>query len=264
MTLTPSQVIHFRESGYLAVQGFFNPAETRAMQYEVERWLHEGSPRDVSTNPGQRQNLQLIPLHPRSSLFRSLPFAPKVVDAVESLIGTPILKILDQMFYKPAHTGMGTRWHTDNAYFKLSDPMKGVAMWIAIHDANKENGALKIVPNAFHEDFPHQRDPDSDHHIRTRLDEDRAVYCELAAGGVVFFCFGTPHATSDNHTARGRAGVGIHFVNYEHMDGPGKERWERIHLSDQRSTSGEKEYGASQDFQVEVDRMLFQRANANR
>lgn len=263
MTLTASQALHFQHNGYLTFDGFFDADETRAMQCEVDRWLHEGLPRDVSTAPEQRQNLQLIPLFPRSSLFRSLPFAPKVISAVEALVGKPVVKILDQMFYKPARTGMGTRWHTDNAYFKLNDPLKGVAMWIAIHDATKENGALKIVPNAFREDFPHQRDPDSDHHIRTHLDENRAVHCELTAGGVVFFCFGTPHATNDNRTARGRAGVGIHFVNYQHMAAPGKERSERIHLSGQRATGGKGEYGTTQDFQLEVDKVLLQHANTN-
>ena len=137
--------------------------------------------RDVSTNPEVRQNYQLIPLYSRSVLFKALPFAPKVIDAVGNLIGHPVIKILDQSFYKPPHSGMGTSWHTDNAYFKLRDPLRGTAMWIAIHDGDVSNGTLKVVPGAFNEDLPHTRDPASDHHIRTELDESRAVNLKLAA-----------------------------------------------------------------------------------
>ena len=256
MTLAPSQIIHFLDTGYLTLEGFFTSTEVQAMQCEVERWLREDLPRDVSTNPEQRQNLQLIPLFPLSALFRSLPFSPKVVTATEALIGKPVIKILDQMFYKPAHTGMGTSWHTDNAYFKLADPLKGVAMWIAIHDATKENGTLKIVPRAFREDFPHSRDPASDHHICTRLDERRAVHCELKAGGVVFFCFGTPHATSDNLSTSGRAGAGIHFVNRSCMNGPLENRWQRVQITQQNPRPGDNENRERPDFHTEVERVL--------
>ena len=51
---------------------------------------------------------------------------------------------LDHIFLKPAHTGIGTDWHQDNAYFKISDPTKGTAMWIALHDAHIENGTLHL------------------------------------------------------------------------------------------------------------------------
>ena len=156
-----------------------------------------------------------------------------MLGVVESLLGHPVAKILDQSFYKPAGDGMGTNWHTDNAYFQMGNPLGGLAMWIAIHDATKENGCLKVLPNAFKHEFPHQRDLDSDHHIRTYVDESKALYCELDAGGVVFFCFGTPHATGDNRSSSPRAGVGIHYVNTEKMDGPNVDRWRKLgHISD--------------------------------
>lgn len=194
------------------------------MQQEVDRWLREGLFRDVSTDPSV-QNLQCIPLHPKSPLFRALAGCSKVMSAVEALLGAPVTKILDQSFYKPAQSGMATNWHTDNAYFQVSDPLCGLAMWIAIHNASRTNGCLRVVPSVFDTSFPHRRDPASDHHIRTEIDESRALHCELDAGGVVFFCFGTPHATGDNRTDSPRAGVGIHYVNTEKIDGPNVQRW---------------------------------------
>ena len=189
--MTPDQVSQYKEAGYTIVPGFFAADETVALKREVDRWIAGGLPRNVSVPDGKR-NLQLIPLWPHSRLFRSLPFHPRVVAAASALLGDPVVKILDQMFYKPPADGMGTNWHTDNAYFRIPRPLRGCAMWIAIHDATRENGALKIVPGVYQRELLHERDPDSDHHIRTYGDESQAVHCELEAGGVVFFCFGTP------------------------------------------------------------------------
>ena len=176
MLVIADQVQQFKEVVYTTVGGFFEPREVAAMRMEIDRWMASEMPQDVSTGPATRQNLQLIPLHDRSKLFRALPFAPKVIDGVGALIGHPLVKILDQMFLKPAQSGMGTSWHTDNAYFHLSDPMAGLAMWIAVDDAKPENGTLKVIPGRFQEKFPHTRDPDSNHHIRTQIDETRAVH----------------------------------------------------------------------------------------
>lgn len=236
MSLRQAQIDQFLAEGYTTAPHFFNEDEVAAMQIEVERWIDANMFRDVSTNPEIQQNYQLIPLYSRSPLFKALPFAPKVIDAVGNLIGYPVIKILDQSFYKPPHSGMGTSWHTDNAYFKLRDPLRGTAMWIAIHDGDVSNGTLKVVPGAFNEDFPHTRDPASDHHIHTQLDESRAVLCELEAGGVVFFCFGTPHATGDNQSDDHRVGVGIHFVNQDYMSSLQATHWEQTVLSSENAS----------------------------
>ena len=215
--LTPGQVADYRRHGYTIVPGFFEPDETEALQREVARFVEAGLPRDVAIAE-KDENLQLIPLFPHSDLFKALPFAQKVRDAVTALLGAPVVKILDQMFYKPPRTGMGTSWHTDNAYFQIGEPLRGCALWIAIHDADQTNGTLKVLPDRFNDTLMHERDPASDHHIRTYIDAQDAVECELAAGGVVFFSFGTPHATGPNPTDMGRAGVGLHFVNFDYAN----------------------------------------------
>ena len=254
--MTPEQVGQYKETGYTIVPGFFARREVAALKAEVDRWVAEGLPRDVSIRETKR-NLQLIPLWPHSRLFRALPFHPKVRTALSALLGDPVVKILDQMFYKPPRVGMGTNWHTDNAYFKIAEPLRGCAMWIAIDDATQENGTLKVVPGVFDRRFPHERDPDSDHHIRTYMADAaaRAVHCEMEAGGVVFFCFGTPHATGPNPTEAGRAGVGLHFVNFDYAneDMRAQQRWQHVFLTGEQATDGVREYGERIAFGVELE-----------
>jgi phytanoyl-CoA hydroxylase len=253
---TSDQIAQFREHGYVVVPDFWNASETKALQAEVERLRRDGKLRNVATEGDgktaaqSKANLQLCPMSPHSDLFRALPFAPKVIEAIRELIGDPVVLHLDQVFLKPAKNGAGTNWHQDNAYFQVEDPLKGTAMWTAVHDATIANGTIRVIPDAFHEKLEHSRDGNSDHHIRCYPDESRAIPVELPAGGVVFFAYGTPHATGGNTTERDRAGAAFHFLNRDAIPGtyfgnysagvPGQQH---PVLSGPEAGDGSEEYG---------------------
>jgi ectoine hydroxylase-related dioxygenase (phytanoyl-CoA dioxygenase family) len=134
----------------------------------------------------------------------------------------------------------------DNAYFKIADPLKGTAMWTAVHDANVANGTLRVIPGSHRESLTHSRDPQSDHHIRCYPDESRAVALELPAGGVAFFAYGVAHATGGNATDRDRAGAAYHFLNAE-MIPPGyfnpHDPMKHPTLTGPEASDGTLEYG---------------------
>ncbi len=219
MIFTNEQKRQFQDQGYVALPQFWNAEETAALQAEIERFKREGLLHNVAMEgdgktPSQgKANLQLCPMSPHSGLFRALPFAPKVVEAIRELIGDPVALQLDQVFLKPAKQGAGTNWHQDNAYFQVSDPLKGTAMWTAVHDATVANGTIRVIPGSHRETWEHSRDPQSDHHIRCYPSEEQAIPIELPAGGVIFFAYGVAHATGGNGTDRDRAGAAFHFVN---------------------------------------------------
>lgn len=212
-------VAQFQQEGWCVVEQMFDEREVAAMRAEVDRFQSEGLVRNVrtegdgETHSNDRVNLQLIPLFDKSQLIRALPFCDKVSGSVSRLIGDPYLLHLDQMFLKPARVGTGTSWHQDNAYFKISDPLKGTAMWVAVHDATIANGTLRVIPGSHREQYEHERDPHSDHHIRCHPPEERAQSVEVAAGGAVFFCYGVAHSTGDNDTDQDRAGMAFHFLH---------------------------------------------------
>ena len=249
--LTQEQIQHFQEQGYLAIPHFWEPDEVEAMRTDLVRLKFEGKLRNVATegdgvtHSQTSHNLQLCPMWPHSDLFRAMPFAPKVAEAVAQLIGDPVLLHLDQVFLKPGRSGTGTNWHQDNAYFAIEDPLKGTALWTAVHPATIANGAMHVIPRDFAHLYEHTRDPQSDHHIRCYPPEDRAVPIELPAGGVLFFAYGTPHRTGANNTDHERAGVALHFINAEvnaHARAgfePGRRPW----LTGPDATGGEAEYG---------------------
>ena len=251
MIFSENELGSFSETGFVEKIDLFNEREIAAIQAEVSRLKEIGKLRNVATDgdgktpASQLRNLQLCPMYNHSTFFRALPFHPKVVSAVSELIGDPHILHLDQVFLKPGRDGMGTSWHQDNAYFKISDPMKGTAMWIAVHDATIENGTLRVVPGSYHGLYEHERDPYSDHHIRCNPPEENAVAIELPAGSVLFFCYGTAHCTGPNKTQNERAGVAFHFLHadYAEKDLIAEGRDYRPYLTGPRASGGVLEYG---------------------
>jgi phytanoyl-CoA hydroxylase len=244
------QLDQFQNQGYVAIPDFWDEREITAIQKEVTRLKTQGLLRNVATDGDGKthsklkQNLQLCPMYDKSDFVRALPFSTKVTGAVRELIGDPVLLHLDQIFLKPAHNGAGTNWHQDNAYFKISNPLKGTAMWTAVHAATVANGTLHLIPGSVRNEYEHSRDPESDHHIRCFPPEEQAIPIELPAGGVVFFCYGTAHCTFGNNTPNERAGLALHFLNAEYVNINSKDVMDtKPYLTGPLATGGLKEYG---------------------
>ena len=246
-----SEVEQFRSEGWVAKPDFWSARELRAMQIELVRLQDVGMLRNVATESDgatsatNKVNLQLCPMFPHSVFYRAMPFADKAINTVRQLIGDPVVLHLDQVFLKPGKQGVGTNWHQDNAYFQIDDPLKGTAMWTAVHEATVANGTIHVIPGSFRVEYEHSRDPYSDHHIRCYPPEDNALAIELPAGGVAFFAYGVAHCTLGNTTDKERAGVALHFINGD-MDATAKSGFplgKRPYLSGPQASGGLKEHG---------------------
>jgi ectoine hydroxylase len=252
--LSAAECAAYERDGYFAIPDFFNAQEVAAMVAELERFKREGLGRNVATDgDGQthsrtRINYQIIPLNDKSTLFRALPYHPKVISVIGQCIGNPFVRYLDQIFLKPGKSGAGTQWHADNGYFKISDPTKGIGMWIALHDATLANGTMHMMPGVYRKAFEYERDMGSDHHIVMKsVDESKVEPVEMPAGGAIFFNYGVPHCTKANTTDRERAGLAYHFLRTDFVPdrvgfGPRKDL---IHVTGPDATGGLNEYGLS-------------------
>jgi phytanoyl-CoA hydroxylase len=237
--LTTSEVAHWRIHGWVAVPDFLCPDEVAILRQELAALQTAGLLRNVhTTGDGETRsstafNLQICPVGPHSRPIRALAYAGKVRTAAIDLLGDSAVQQLDQIFLKPAQHGVGTGWHTDNAYFRSAAVEAGTGMWIALHDAHRANGTMRILPGSHRRDLPHVRDGASDHHITcaASVDETESLTIELPAGGALFFNYGIAHATGANSTMAERAGLALHFVQEAQFNGGGAkssaEAWKR-------------------------------------
>ena len=70
---------------------------------------------------------------------------PKILDAVEQVIGPDILCWLTNFFIKEPGDGGFVSWHQDATYWGLEPHDRIITAWLALSDAPVESGAMKFL-----------------------------------------------------------------------------------------------------------------------
>ncbi|MGA1598881.1 MAG: phytanoyl-CoA dioxygenase family protein [bacterium] len=84
--------------------------------------------------------------HKMSALFRGMLTAPELVPALQEVIG-PNVKCMQSMLFIKQSGKPGQAWHQDEHFIPTRDrSLTGV--WIALDDANVENGCLWVIPGS--------------------------------------------------------------------------------------------------------------------
>ncbi len=143
---------------------------------------------------------------------------PRVLDAVEELIGPNILVYHLTMHIKEAGTDAIVVWHQDDDYFRLS-PAEQVTAWVALSDASERAGCMRMVPGSFREGrIPHDKRPSPDHVIRAgkgifdRYRDSDGTPVPVGAGEMSLHHTHTVHSSGPNRADDRRIGVGISYI----------------------------------------------------
>lgn len=72
---------------------------------------------------------------------------PRILDAVEDLIGPDIRLFHLTLWVKEPRTDARISWHQDATYFDLAPP-EHVTAWVALTHSNAESGCVQVVPGS--------------------------------------------------------------------------------------------------------------------
>jgi ectoine hydroxylase-related dioxygenase (phytanoyl-CoA dioxygenase family) len=135
--LTDDQVAAYRRDGIRFPVDVMTPAEADALRVRLEaaEAAHGGR---LPPRINQKPHL----LYPwMAELVRH----PRILDAVEDVIGPDILCWSAQFFAKNAHDPSYVSWHQDGTYWGLSSP-DVITAWVALTPSVPENGCMQVVP----------------------------------------------------------------------------------------------------------------------
>ncbi|HSH93909.1 MAG TPA: phytanoyl-CoA dioxygenase family protein, partial [Roseimicrobium sp.] len=123
---------------------------------------------------------------------------------------------VQSMFYFKPPKARGQELHQDNYYLRVT-PGTCWAAWIAVDDADIENGGMKVVPGSHELDIACPTQADSATSFTTdyvRPPEGmKAVHIDLKAGDVFFFNGNVIHGSSPNTSeTRFRRSLICHYV----------------------------------------------------
>ena len=232
MKLTPKEIEQFRRKGYLKIHGRVIDNEHLAVLREHYDALFsqkrgtvgEGlrnlavigdSESDADTDADEEM-LQIMEMWRFDEEYRKLLYHEPLLDIAESLIGPDIQLFHDQALYKPAYHGGEVYWHQDNGYWRC-DPPNLVSIWIALDDADEENGCMNVIPGSYVEGLAaHERAKSEKGNLPALLqvdaDVDRAVPVPVEAGSAMVHHCMTLHQTNPNRSPRDRRAMVIHYM----------------------------------------------------
>ena len=158
-------------------------------------------------------------LHLFHSWARELATHPRVLDAVEDIIGPDILVHGTGLFWKLPRDPGYVPWHQDGYNAKLSE--RYVSAWLALTDSSTDNGCLRVVRGSHAEGiFPHEFTSASPDNIGTggleiarQVEESEATDIVLAPGEMSLHHVAIVHGSNPNTSDRPRIGYAVRYVS---------------------------------------------------
>ena len=124
--------------------------------------------------------------------------------------------VQSMVIFKQPGIGGEVRWHQDASYL-LSTPQSVAGLWLALEDADRDNGCLWVVPGAHRGPLRERYSVDWEtregtlHTIdRTPWPGEQAIPLELAAGSLLVFHDHLPHRSDTNRSPRSRVALTLH------------------------------------------------------
>jgi len=157
--LNEKQLKDYEDHGFVAPINVLTLEEATKIKEEIE-YIEKKWP-DELIGLG-RNNVHYI-----SPIFDQVCHNSKILDAVESIIGKDILVGGTTLFIKDPDKKGFVSWHQDAKYIGF-EPHNWVTAWLAITDANEENGCMRMWSGSHKEKIKEHKDTFNENNLLTR------------------------------------------------------------------------------------------------
>jgi hypothetical protein len=143
---------------------------------------------------------------------------PRLLDAVEAILGPDILVWGATFFIKEPHSESYVSWHQDLRYWGLDGDAE-VSAWLALGPVTEENGCMRFLPGSHQGGLLAHRDTFAADSVLTRgqeaaveIKEEATVPVPLAPGQASFHHGRLLHASGANRSDARRVGLAINYI----------------------------------------------------
>jgi non-haem Fe2+, alpha-ketoglutarate-dependent halogenase len=188
---------------------------------------------DSEADDYRRQVLQIIDKHRNSPELKELFYYkthlvfrfmdrlchhPRLLDAIEDLLGPDLLLWNSSVLIKHSKTPTYFTWHQDSTYWGLEPPVT-LSVWLALTNVTKEAGCVRAVPGSHklgqltHENtFDKNVDLPRGQRVAVPFEESRAVDLCLEPGEMSVHHVRTVHGSGPNVSDGPRIGINMSFI----------------------------------------------------
>ena len=215
--LSADQTEHYWEDGFLFPLQVFD--ETEAAQYRAELeaierdWLPADLPLPLNTY--KRVNAQCV-----MPLAARLAQNPRVLNAVEGILGPNLMIWSAEFFIKEPYTTHIVGMHQDLTYWGMGETSDQVTAWIALSPATVQSGCMEFVAGSHKNPIMPHNDTFSENNLLSRgqeiavdvADSDKTPI-ELQPGQMSLHHGLTIHGSGPNTSDDRRIGFAIRYLN---------------------------------------------------
>ena len=169
-------------------------------------------------NGGPLRGAQMFKTHLIFPWVDALIRHPKVLDAVESILGPNLFAWNTHWFIKEPGDGRYVAWHQDLTYWHL-EPDHAITAWIALSPATAASGAMRMVAGTHKQDVVEHTDTwktgamlSRGQEIAVEVDEATAFDVELAPGQMSLHHHKIFHASPANQAEDRRIGLAVRYI----------------------------------------------------
>jgi non-haem Fe2+, alpha-ketoglutarate-dependent halogenase len=207
--LTPAQIAHYREHGYLLPLRALGENEAAALLARIDAV----SPDDVAAvrHPWYYKSYLLF------TWLDALVRDPRILAPVTEILGPDVTVMSADIWRKVAGETRHISWHQDASYWSL-EPLEIMTAWIALTPATRDNGCTRFAPGSHKRRVEHRNifaaDNMLSHGQTVQLEIDEASTVEdVLSRGEMSLHHGLPaHASGPNATSEPRVGLAVRYL----------------------------------------------------
>jgi ectoine hydroxylase-related dioxygenase (phytanoyl-CoA dioxygenase family) len=214
LLFTEGEVVTYRREGWLLVEDMLSSGDLSELDGAIqtvadaalvdnnEAAYVEFEQEDTSSRPALRR---VLDPYARHEAFRAIAHDARIVDRVESLLGSDLDLHHSKLNFKPARVGSPVEWHQDLGYYPHTND--GVlAVLIYLDEATENNGCLQVMQRQ-HNSYLDHAAPGATFVGRIMdesLGEMEPLPLPARAGSAIFLHGLTPHASLPNESSSDR------------------------------------------------------------
>ncbi len=211
--LTQEQIAFFNDNGYLKGFRIFDEDGARANREFfdglLEQFASEG-----------KDSYSINGYHTKLAGIYDLVKHPLILEYVRDLLGTDFICWGTHYFCKLPGDPKIVAWHQDASYWPLT-PSKTVTVWLAIDDADEENGCMRVIPGSHQLGHLTYKESDpSENNVLNQTVEDAERYgdpvaFEMKAGEISLHSDLLLHGSKPNLSQRRRCGLTMRYASVD-------------------------------------------------
>ncbi len=231
----------YSKHGYCLYRDVLDAEAITAARRELDACIGNMPARMVVYKDGDHKEVAARPEyltepHVKNDYWLQLCRHPRILDAVESVLGKDLILIMSHLIVKRPHDGLPVAWHQDNTYWHSVKGTDIATVWLAIDDADQSNGCMEVIPRS-HDGYPEMEkvSTGTDDLLGLTVEvtpemEAASVPLEMKAGSLSIHDSYIVHGSKANLSERRRAAYTMRYANARTVAIDTEQHWVPVHL----------------------------------